>query len=128
MRSRRLIPVSLCFLLVVAVALPGFAESPADDRVTAASCQRCGDGYCARSCENERTCPADCAPQTSAALRCGKCGDGRCVPQCGETATSCPADCGASELSVAPAQADAARQCEPAETEPVAPKPDPKKE
>ena len=24
---------------------------------------RCGDGYCARSCENERTCPADCAPQ-----------------------------------------------------------------
>jgi hypothetical protein len=30
----------------------------------AAACQRCGDGYCARSCENERTCPQDCAPQT----------------------------------------------------------------
>jgi hypothetical protein len=29
------------------------------------SCQRCGDGFCARSCENERTCPQDCAPQTS---------------------------------------------------------------
>ena len=27
----------------------------------AASCQRCGDGYCARSCENAQTCPADCA-------------------------------------------------------------------
>ncbi len=25
---------------------------------------------------------------------CGKCGDGACVRQCGETATSCPADCG----------------------------------
>ena len=25
-----------------------------------ASCQRCGDGYCARSCENAQTCPADC--------------------------------------------------------------------
>ena len=29
-----------------------------------AACQRCGDGFCARSCENERTCPQDCAPQT----------------------------------------------------------------
>ncbi len=27
---------------------------------TAAACARCGDGVCARSCENERTCPADC--------------------------------------------------------------------
>lgn len=25
---------------------------------------------------------------------CGKCGDGVCVRQCGENATSCPADCG----------------------------------
>lgn len=24
------------------------------------ACARCGDGVCARSCENERTCPADC--------------------------------------------------------------------
>jgi hypothetical protein len=28
-------------------------------------CQRCGDGICAKSCENERTCPQDCKPQTS---------------------------------------------------------------
>jgi hypothetical protein len=26
---------------------------------------------------------------------CGKCGDGYCNPRCGETATSCPKDCGA---------------------------------
>ena len=26
----------------------------------AAACARCGDGVCARSCENEKTCPADC--------------------------------------------------------------------
>ncbi|MCA1714596.1 MAG: hypothetical protein LC715_05600 [Gammaproteobacteria bacterium] len=25
---------------------------------------------------------------------CGKCGDGHCTPQCGETAQSCPKDCG----------------------------------
>jgi hypothetical protein len=25
---------------------------------------------------------------------CGKCGDGYCAKQCGETATSCPSDCG----------------------------------
>jgi hypothetical protein len=27
-------------------------------------------------------------------LACGKCGDGRCTPQCGETAQTCPKDCG----------------------------------
>ncbi|MEO7672571.1 MAG: hypothetical protein ABIU09_00660 [Pyrinomonadaceae bacterium] len=25
---------------------------------------------------------------------CGKCGDGYCAKQCGETATTCPRDCG----------------------------------
>jgi hypothetical protein len=25
-------------------------------------CQRCGDGFCAKSCENAQTCPRDCAP------------------------------------------------------------------
>jgi len=25
---------------------------------------------------------------------CGKCGDGQCVKQCGETAQTCPKDCG----------------------------------
>ena len=27
-----------------------------------AFCQRCGDGYCAKSCENATTCPQDCGP------------------------------------------------------------------
>jgi hypothetical protein len=27
-----------------------------------ASCQICGDGFCAKSCENAQTCPRDCAP------------------------------------------------------------------
>ena len=25
---------------------------------------------------------------------CGRCGDGQCVKSCGETPTTCPADCG----------------------------------
>lgn len=31
-----------------------------DQPQEAAACQRCGDGYCARSCENAQTCPKDC--------------------------------------------------------------------
>ncbi len=37
--------------------------------------------------------PSECAPLSDQNL-CGRCGDGSCVRQCGETATSCPADCG----------------------------------
>ena len=106
--------IALCLVVAASFgALPALAEEPAREQTVvapstqeqptavAASCQRCGDGYCARSCENERTCPADCAPQTkaAAAARCGKCGDGQCVPQCGETAESCPRDCGTPSAS-----------------------------
>lgn len=35
-----------------------------------------------------RTEPSD------ASSMCGRCGDGYCAKQCGETATSCPRDCG----------------------------------
>lgn len=35
-------------------------KSRGEPQQSAASCQRCGDGYCARSCENAQTCPADC--------------------------------------------------------------------
>jgi hypothetical protein len=104
--------VALCLL---AVALPVLAEETATQeqgKVAAAkSCQKCGDGYCAPSCENERTCPADCAPQTKmaapAAARCGKCGDGQCVASCGENAQNCPQDCGVPSAS-ATAQCDEA--------------------
>ncbi len=115
--------LSVLFAVCLLLALPLAAEPPATDAApapagqasaVAAACARCGDGYCARSCENERTCPADCAPQTVAAVRCGKCGDGTCVPQCGETALSCPVDCGGSETSSATETKPA--KCEPAKT------------
>jgi len=68
-------------------------------------------GFCAaalvaaRSAEAERpsvdegqpaalVCVSDEADETADAM-CGKCGDGYCNPRCGETATSCPRDCGA---------------------------------
>ena len=35
-----------------------------------------------------------CATKVAA---CGKCGDGYCAKQCGETAQSCPKDCGTVE-------------------------------
>ena len=39
------------------VAAVGTGSADSDGRTF---CQRCGDGFCARSCENERTCPQDC--------------------------------------------------------------------
>jgi hypothetical protein len=107
-----LFSLSLFLILFVPLVTATQPESTATkDRVEVASCQRCGDGYCAPSCENERTCPADCrstkapavapaapvAPATPAAAgsaRCGRCGDGQCVKSCGETTLSCPVDCG----------------------------------
>ena len=35
-----------------------------------------------------------CEISHEGASLCGKCGDGYCAKQCGETARSCPADCG----------------------------------
>lgn len=54
--------------LALAVSI-GFGAANAIDKSRAedgrTACQRCGDGYCAKSCENAQTCPQDCAPQTS---------------------------------------------------------------
>jgi hypothetical protein len=101
---------ALALLLVLCAAIATASQKsvgPGEkDLVNASSCQRCGDGYCAPSCENERTCPADCratklvapapapAPAAVSSSRCGKCGDGQCVKSCGETPQSCPIDCG----------------------------------
>jgi len=42
----------------------GVARATDNSRVEqtqpAAACARCGDGVCARSCENAQSCPADC--------------------------------------------------------------------
>ena len=95
-------------LMLFAVPVPADSAAPAKDKTAVASCQRCGDGYCARSCENEQTCPADCAPKSTVKLAsCSKCGDGRCTPQCGETSETCPADCGVGSPSKASADATA---------------------
>lgn len=51
--------------------------------------------------------PESPAPAPAAAARCGRCGDGQCVKSCGETATSCPADCGG-----VPQPSAAAAKCE----------------
>ena len=50
-------------LIAVALAAIGFgAVSAVNPNIEpkAAACQRCGDGYCAKSCENAQTCPQDC--------------------------------------------------------------------
>ena len=59
-------------VIAIAVALAavsiGFGAASAVDKNTEQAtsfCQRCGDGICAKSCENAQTCPKDCAPQTS---------------------------------------------------------------
>jgi hypothetical protein len=52
------------------------------------------------------------APST-AIQRCGRCGDGQCVASCGETAQSCPRDCGV------PAESSAST-CVKAEAKPKA--------
>ncbi len=46
----------------------------------------CGDGICASPCEDATNCRADCCTAV--------CGDGYCCTRAGETAASCPGDCG----------------------------------
>ena len=45
-------------------------------------------------------------PTAMSASACGKCGDGRCTPQCGETSTSCPKDCGVTSSGALALQLD----------------------
>ena len=64
MKYFRLTLIGLALAVSVGLGAANFVyTSRAEDGRTA--CQRCGDGFCARSCENERTCPQDCAPQPS---------------------------------------------------------------
>ena len=42
----------------------------------------------------ENAAPADSQTEVASSARCGRCGDGSCVKSCGETALSCPVDCG----------------------------------
>jgi hypothetical protein len=55
-------------LLIVAAVLAiafgaisfGLVRLAGDGEPTAAACARCGDGVCAKSCENKYSCPSDC--------------------------------------------------------------------
>ena len=60
-------------ITLIAVALAGasiglgLTTTVGPESQEAARCQRCGDGVCAKSCENAQSCPQDCAPQPSTA-------------------------------------------------------------
>ena len=49
-------------LIALALAALSIGFAVASGEQGAAACQICGDGYCARSCENAQTCPRDCGP------------------------------------------------------------------
>jgi hypothetical protein len=55
-----LIAVALAVVSIGFGAASAVDKSSGEPQQSAAFCQRCGDGYCARSCENAQTCPADC--------------------------------------------------------------------
>ena len=56
--------------LALAAAAIGFAAAGGISvEQGAAACQRCGDGYCAKSCENAITCPRDCGGGGGTAAR-----------------------------------------------------------
>lgn len=69
--------IAVCLLII---ALPVLAEEPPAETQEKENASVAAERM-------ERAKPA-------APARCGKCGDGACVPQCGETAQSCPRDCG----------------------------------
>ena len=59
MRLRRILLIVAAVLAIAFGAISsGMFAGGAEP--TAGACQRCGDGYCAKSCENKNTCPQDC--------------------------------------------------------------------
>ena len=59
MRLRRILMV-VAAVLIFAIGAISFVMLTGRGETAAGACQRCGDGYCARSCENATTCPRDC--------------------------------------------------------------------
>jgi hypothetical protein len=61
MNLRRTLLIVAAFLVIVFGAISfGLMGTAGGGQPTAGACQRCGDGYCAKSCENKYTCPQDC--------------------------------------------------------------------
>ncbi len=73
-----------CALLFAYACSSGSGNDPQPD---APSAPRCGDGVCAATEVN--SCPADCGSSAAAV-----CGNGTCESSKGETAATCPSDCG----------------------------------
>ena len=59
MRLRRTLLI-VAAVLALAFGALSFGMLAGGGETTAGACQRCGDGYCARSCESATTCPKDC--------------------------------------------------------------------
>jgi hypothetical protein len=68
MRLRRILMV-VAAVLVFAVGAISFVTLTGRGETTAGACQICGDGYCAKSCENKYTCPRDCGGSTGTTTR-----------------------------------------------------------
>ena len=61
MRLRRLLLIVVAaFAITMGAFSYGLPLLNGGCEPTAGACQRCGDGYCAKSCENKYTCPQDC--------------------------------------------------------------------
>lgn len=61
MKLRRMLLIVVAVLTLTFAALSfGAPWLTTGTEPTAGACQRCGDGYCAKSCENKYTCPQDC--------------------------------------------------------------------
>jgi hypothetical protein len=70
MRLRRLVLIAAAaFAIAMGTFSYGLPLLTGGCEPTAGACQRCGDGYCARSCENEYTCPRDCKATSSTTAR-----------------------------------------------------------
>ena len=63
MRLRRILLI-VAAVLVIAFGAISFGRLAGGVETTAGACQICGDGYCAKSCENKYTCPRDCGGST----------------------------------------------------------------
>ena len=59
MRLRRTLLILAAVLAIVFGAI-SFGMLAGGGETTAGACARCGDGVCAKSCENKYSCPQDC--------------------------------------------------------------------
>lgn len=66
MRLRRTLLIVVALLTIVFGAISFGMLAGGVGETTAGACQKCGDGYCAPSCENKYTCPRDCGGTTAA--------------------------------------------------------------